>query len=232
MSNTRINWKGSIPFEDVPYELEFDEFGVASSTIHVQYEFDDPAKAANRIAGIRVHPTFDWLLRTKAKIKREEANLAKATITFDGIPPNTDERKYKLKGSLSTESIVTHPDFNSWIEEGIVELDENQKPVWVDLDVDEGDDLSGVESWLVPNLIYEETWVRGSQGGARDFSKLGRKMSPPDSDAKPGNIGSDRNFLFLGGDIELIGRGSKMTRRWRLSGPRGWNKRIYGGGVS
>ena len=229
--SSNITWHGSIPWEDVPYEIEFDEFGVASSTVHVQFLFDDPGNAAQKVGNETVHPTFDWLKRTKAKIKREEANLAKAQITFEGIPPNTDERKYKLKASLSTESIVTHPKFREWIEEGIVDLDDNQKPVWIEFDVDDPDSMEGIESWMVPNLVYEETWVRGASGGARDFSKIGKKMNPPDSDARPGNIGSSRDFLFLGGDIELIGFGSKMTRRWRLSGPRGWNNRVYGAGT-
>tara|TARA_R110000772_G_scaffold53591_1_gene122555 strand:+ start:591 stop:1274 length:684 start_codon:yes stop_codon:yes gene_type:complete len=226
--STGIIRHGAIPWEDVPYDIEFDAFGVGASTIHVQYEFNDPASAANKISGILTHPTFQWLKRTKAKIQREEANSAKASITFEGIPPNTDEKHYKLKGSLATENIESHPDFQDWIDEGIVEVnDKNEVETWL---TGPGDDFdfTGIESWLVPNLIYEETWIRGAKGGARDFSKLGKKENPPDSDARPGNIGSTREFLFIGGDIELIGYGSKMTRRWRLSGPRGWSDKIYG----
>jgi len=227
MSNGVI-WNGSIPWEAVPYEIEFDEFGVASSTIHVQFRFEDPTKAAQRVANLVTHPTFGWLKRTKAKVQREEADFAKASITFDGIPPNTDERHYKLKASLSTEGIETHPLFPEWVADGLAVLDDKNKlDYFTDLPEDE-DSMAGLESWLVPNLVYEETWVRGNAGGARDFSKLGKKMSPPSSNAKPGNIGSGRDFLFMGGDIELIGFGSKMTRRWRLSGPKGWNKKVYG----
>jgi hypothetical protein len=180
---------------------------------------------------METHPAFSWLKRTKAKVSREEADYAKATITFAGIPPETDERTYKLSASLATEDIETHPLFPEWVASGLAILDDKGKLSHFN-DEAKGKDalqsLQGVESWLVPSLIYEETWVRGNAGGAKDFSKLGKIMSPPSSDVEPGSIGDTKSFLFLGGDIELIGFGSKMTRRWRLSGPRGWNKKIYG----
>lgn len=214
--------------EDVPYEIEFDQFGVASSTLHLQYRFGDPDAAAAKIGGIIIHPAFSWLKRTKAKIKREEADYCKATISFEGIPPTTDERLYKLKASLATEDIETHPKFSEWVTSGLAVLDDKNKLDYFTDDPEDDDSLNGIESWLVPSLIYEETWIRGNAGGAKDFSKLGRKDNPPPSDARPGNIGSVKDFLFLGGDLELIGFGSKLTRRWRLSGPRGWNKKVYG----
>ena len=223
-----VTWNGTIPWEAVPYDIEFDEFGVASSTMNVQFRFGDPVSAAAKVANLLVHPHFPWLKRSKAKVQREEADFAKASITFEGIPPNTDEKHYKLTASLSTEGIETHPLFPEWVEKGLAVVDDKNKlDYFTDLP-DADDSLAGVESWLVPSLIYEETWVRGNAGSAKDFSKLGKKMTPPPSNAKPGNIGGGRDFLFLGGDIQLIGFGSKMTRRWRLSGPRGWNKKIYG----
>lgn len=226
-----INWQGTIPFEDTPFEIEFDEFGVASSTMHFQFEFESPEQAAMKIANILVHPHFAWLKRTRATINREEACFGKATVIFDGVPPSTDQKTYRLKGSLATEPIMTHPKFQEWADEGLVEVAEDGKSfIWTDQFTSaalDDDSLVGIESYLSPNLVYEEVWVRGNSGGARDFSKLGRKMNPPASNAKPGNIGSGRNFLFVGGNIELIGFGSKMTRQWRLSGRRGWNERIY-----
>ena len=223
-----ITWHGSIPLEAVPYEIEFDEFGIASSTMHLQYRFQSPGAAASQIAGITIHPAFSWLKRSKAKIQRQEADFASATITFEGVPPNTDETTYKLKASLATEDIETHPKFQEWVDEGVAVLDDKNKLDYFSDDPNLEDTLNGIESWMVPNLIYEETWVRGQSGGARDFSKLGKKESPPPSPARPSGFGSDRDYLFLGGDIEIIGFGSKMTRRWRLSGPRGWNERVYG----
>jgi len=230
MSATTPTWNGTIPWEAVPYDIEFDEFGVASSTMNFQFEFTDAAAAVAKIAGEKIHPAFPWLKRTKAKISREEANFGKASITYAGIPPETDERTYKLKSSLATEAIQTHKDFQTWIDEGLVTYDtaegaKKAELIWTQAGIDAN--FQGTESFLSPSQVYEETWVRGRSGSARDFSKLGKKMNVPPSDVKPGNIGSARNFLFLGGDIELIGYGSKMTRRWRLSGPNGWNEKIY-----
>jgi hypothetical protein len=223
-------WRGTIPFESVPYTIEFDEYGVGSSTITVQYRFQDPSAAAQKIANIITHPNFPWLKRKKATVNRQEADLAVATITFEGIPPETSKKSYKCSRSTNSEPISTHPDFNEWVSEGIFEIDEKGKAVFVgdseSKSVGGNQSFAGVESYLVPNAMYEETWVQGQGGGNADFSKIGKVDNPPASPVRP-NLRGDANWLFMGGDIEVIGFGTKMTRKWKASGPRGWNTRIY-----
>ena len=222
-----IIWRGTIPWEAVDYTIDFDEFGVAGSTINVQYQFDSPGAAAMKIAGIKVHPVFGWLKRKKATIKREEANLASASITFEGVPPNTDERTYKVKHSTSSEDIKTHPDFATWVEEGICSLSADKKTViWKEESEGVKDSFFGTESWLTAGIIYEETWVRGNVGGGNELSLVGRIDQPPASNVLPRGAGG-RNYLLISGDIEPIGFGTKMVRQWRMSGRRGWNSRIY-----
>lgn len=223
-------WKGKIPWEDVPYTIEFDEFGVASSTIAVQFRFQDATNAVSKIARIGTHPNFGYLKRKKATIQREEADLAKATITFEGVPPNTDIRTYSLKKSTNTEPISTHPDFDTWVEEGIYEFDEKGKAVFVQeaesSSVGGNQSFAGADSWLVPGAVYSEVWVRGRGGSAADFSKTGKIDNPPSSPVKP-SLRQNANWIFMGGDIEVVGYGTKMNRQWKASGPKGWNTRIY-----
>lgn len=223
-------WRGTIPFEAVPYTIEFDEYGVGSSTITVQFRFNNPSSAASQIEKIETHPSFAWLKRKKATINRQEADLAVATITFEGIPPETDKKTYKCTRSTNSEPISTHPDFKTWVEEGIYEVDDKGKAVFL-TDVESNSvggnqSFAGTESWLVPNAMYEEVWIQGKGGSNADFSKIGKVDDPPDSPVKP-NLRQDANWLFMGGDIETIGFGTKMVRKWKASGPKGWNTRIY-----
>jgi len=226
----QVQWQGSLKNaeEAAEYDIEIDEFGVGSSTIYRQYEWSGAKSIADIVEGFETHPEFPWLKRKSARISRQEANFTTAQITFVGIPPNTDKATYRMTASLGSAPIETHPRFQELIEEGLVSFDpEEGTLVWSQTDKQgEENKLFGTESWLQPTLIYEETWVRGSKGSSRDFRKIGLVETPPKSDARP-QTPDGTNFLFMGGNIELIGFGSKMTRRWKLSSGGPWSEKLY-----
>lgn len=222
-----VNWNGTIPFDRVEYDITIDEFGVGSSTVYYQWEWTGPSDAANRITSIESHPDFSWLKRSNARINREEANFAKASVSFVGVPPNTDKKNYKLSGSLGSAPIETHPRFQELVAEGFATFDpDDGSLIWSEEVNGEVNELFGTESWLQPTLVYEEVHVRGKGGSQKDFSKLGKIQNPPKSRVRP-TTPEGSNFLFIGGDIEEIGFGSRMTRRWKLSGPGGWSDELY-----
>tara|TARA_R110000803_G_scaffold133999_5_gene201114 strand:- start:141 stop:833 length:693 start_codon:yes stop_codon:yes gene_type:complete len=225
---SEVKWNGTIPEETFMYDIDFDDFGVGSSTIHRQWQWTGASDAESRIDALDTHPDFQWLKKSSARVSREEAFFTKAQITYQGIPPNTDRKSYSLKASLGSAPIETHPKFQKLIEDGFLSFDpEDGAIIWNNTAEGEENTLFGTESWLQPSSVYEEVWVRGSSGGARDFKKLGLVETPPKSDARP-LTPEGTNFLFMGGSIDLIGDGSKMTRTWKLSaGGLPWHPKLY-----
>lgn len=227
---TQVQWRGNLTAaeEAAQYDIELDEYGVGSSTIYRQWEWSDPASIARLVEEYEEHPDFSWLKRKSARIARQEANLTTAQISFVGVPPETDKKTYRMTASLGTAPVETHPRFQELIDEGLVSFDpEEGTLIWSATD-ERGDPnaLFGTESWLQPTLVYEESWVRGSKGSSRDFRKIGLIETPPKSDVRP-QTPDGTNFLFMGGNIELIGYGSKMTRTWKLSSGGPWSERLY-----
>lgn len=228
MGQNNYSWGPKQPrlLEQVDEVIEFNEFGIGRATQVFEANYDS---AQAEVDKRKRHPRFPWLKRKTGNIKREPANSAKIQISYEGVPPETNEKFYSLKASLTTAPIGTHPNFNSFAIEanGAIFNQAGEFTGW-EIEIDgEKNIFYGVESWLVPGFIYEENWVRGrSTGESNEFEDTGRIDNPPNSDAKIRIAG--RNWLFFGGDVKIIGDGSRMTRRWKLSGPNGWIDDMYG----
>lgn len=163
--------------------------------------------------------------------------------------------KYSLRGSLSTSPIETHPRFpafagiwqdsRTWKNGALFEFEgpdrgtfKGFKPYTNSTTASAAERAwAGVKSYEDPGLIFEETVLypsapSGSAGGignSINITALGKIDVPP-------NVGkyiqlsggqSARNWLFISCDIDEIGFGFKVTKRWRLSGVNGWNPIIY-----
>jgi len=99
--------------EDVPASVEFDKVGVGSASLSYSCLWEH---AVDLVAEIDEHPDFPWLVRKSAKITREEANLARVSVSFEGIPPSKTgsedgNPEYSLDGSTQSEPIATHHNF-------------------------------------------------------------------------------------------------------------------------
>lgn len=205
--------------------LEFNEWGLTRATQIFLHPFD---QAAAEIDKRKTHPQYTYLKRKSGTVTREEAGIGKINISFEGIPPETDEKRYRLRASVAQAPLEAHPDFNDFATpaNGATFDDEGNFTGW---EIELGGNKNpfyGVEAWLVPGAIYEEVWTRGrTSNEGSEFENTGEIDTPPNSGARIRIDG--RNWLFLGGEVELIGDGSRMTRRWRLSGPDGWNEDIY-----
>lgn len=208
--------------EDFPATVDFDRFGATSATMtFTSLWVDAPGATRQR----ETHPNFSWLIRDSAKITRMEANWAKIEITFRGIPPETDEKFYRVTGATNSEPIETHPDFETFATVGNGALFNSESGAFEGWTPES--DFVGIESWFVPNLVFEELWVVANTTQERGIWRtLGEIETPPSSPVRP--VVSGRNWLFMGGDVEEWGRGAKIRRRWKQSGPNGWNATIYG----
>lgn len=215
--------------ETYPLEVKFNRWGVASSTMNFIMLYNNGA-VVGQVAGRKQHPDFAWLKRSNATIRREEADHCAVSITFEGVPPETNEKIYSVSGSTSTEPIESHPDFaqiggtpSNKLNEA--QFDEDGKFKGFGVGPAGDNPKAGIKSYLVGSLIYQEDWIRGAIPSAPELDELGTINNPPPSPMKP-SIGG-RNWLLINADCKQIGNGSQLTRKWRLSGNRGWDEDIY-----
>lgn len=218
--------------EDVPAQIDFDRWGVAGGSLHYQCMYD---VAPGLVQQVVIHPTFPWLIRDTASIVREEANLARVQINFKGVPPTTNQKTYRLSAVTESQPIESHKDFITKVggtpdspKNGAV-FDRYSKFIGFQTKLSDGSSnpKAGIRSYLSPSLSYEEIWVNGGGTGLTGtLANLGKIDSPPSSNCFPTGL-DGRNFLLAAGDAEQVGTGLRITRKWRLSGKRGWDTDIY-----
>lgn len=248
-------WKGTnlsgVLIEDVDADVVFDRWGIGSASLTYSTMWDGaPALVAARV----VHPDFPWLFRDSATISREEAGYAKVKITFKGVPPETNEIHYRMSGSTSSEPIESHKDFiekiggtpasplnNAQFESPkkdsgtAAPADRQFKYFPLQLSNNSPNPKAGIKSYLNGGVTYEQVWTYGLNyahlASGLALQKLGKIEQPPTSGGYGPNILPvlpGRNWLLVSADNEQIGTGGKLTRKWRMSGPRGWDTDIYG----
>lgn len=218
--------------EGVDATIELNDFGIASASLTYTSKW---AGAVGLVAGIVRHPTYPFLVRKSANITREEADSAKIVIKFEGIPPEVVEaskKYYSVDVTTATEPIESHPDFKDKIGGTPAaplfnaEFDEKGKFKGFPVVLEDGttdNPKAGMKSYLAPGVIYQEEYLADSIGAVLD--DVGKIDTPPSSILKPAAPG--RTWLFIGGSARQSGDGIRVTRRWRLSGPRTWDTDVY-----
>lgn len=241
---TRSSFAGEFTHKTPDETLELDaRTGNDVARMSFECEWD------NAITVARSYPTYPsqpQLKISKGVIERIEGARAKVTLTFEGVGTLgtsgtvDDTRVYSLEGTLATEPIETHEDFDTF---GGTFNSPNTTNGAHFADDGTGAFLGfyggsvpsanknckrGVTSYLAPALVYSEniTVGHGSISSSRvSINKLGKIDSPPSSSVLP-EVGS-RTWLLASVSVENVGSGARSTRSWRLSGPRGWDTDIY-----
>lgn len=232
---------GLATLEQVNATLVIDKLGVGEATLEFTTAY---ATAVDYAMSLTVHPDYPWLVRVSATIKREEADMGRVTLTYKGISPEyaeTVQRVYSLEGCLSTEPIESHPDFETFAGTPAIPLtgakfdldglftgfSANDQPA------DVNKRKTGVRSYQMPSFMLTEVIVRpyGTVSGyspstPSSMAALGCIDTPPANSLVP-QLHSKRSWMLWSLDIEDLGNGTRETRRWRLSGPRGWDTDIY-----
>jgi hypothetical protein len=88
---------------------------------------------------------------------------------------------------------------------------------------------AGVRSFIDGGFIYTETKVYNSKKADTvriDMNRLYKIDVPPKSKILP-KVSAKRNWLLVGCSVQEVGRGMRVTKRWRLSGANGWDEDIY-----
>jgi hypothetical protein len=221
--------------EGVESEINIDVKGVATGSCAYS------CKWANAIAlagAVTCHPDFNFLPTKSIKITREEAGMAKVTVTFEGIDPDKVDNEsvpkvYSLQATVSTEPIETHPDFVEKIGGTPdaplfnAEFDEAGKFKGFPAVLADGttqNPKAGIKSYQCPSVVYSLEYTTNSTADA--LNDVGKISSPPSSAMLPSAAG--RNWLFLGGTATKKGNAISVKKSWKLSGPRQWDSDIYG----
>lgn len=235
--------------EDTPSELVYKKGGEVSCTMHYNCMWD---KAATLIRLMPAHPTWPWLEFVQAKATREEAELTKVSIEYEGVdedPSNTSSEKptYALEGTASNEPIETNlnfPNFAGKWSDGPAGWHHGAKFV---VTPENAPDLGrflgffpiagaatldrkcGLKTFRDAGFIYSQTTVykhKVTEAIEIDMSNIGKTMVPPPSILLP-KVNAPRNWLFIACDASSVGRGAKVVRKWQLSGPLGWDSDVY-----
>lgn len=156
------------------------------------------------------------------------------------------KRVYGMEGASAQEPIETHSKFTEMA--GVW----NDKSSWVHgakfVPAGGGDDegrflgfmptdnagnpspLAGMTNYITGSILYTEVRTYGYASSAivaANMNGIGKISNPPSSSILP-EVSDGRNWLLYTADAEEVGDGMKITRKWRLSGPGGWNNGIYG----
>lgn len=222
-------------------EVVLDRSGVASAVLNFSSDFDN---VQGLVREVTYHPDFPWLILKDAKIKREEANLCRVRITYEGVSDDGivkiggnragSNPRYSLKGATSTAPIETHPNFkkiagtsNDPNDGAEFDDDENFDKFKTYLDDGTKNKNAGVTQWFQPTVIYEESSALSSEQGVGDLlTELGKISEPPESPVLP-KVSENKNWLMVDASAKPVGNGIDLTRRWKLSGPHGWNEDWY-----
>lgn len=230
--------------EDFPQEVNFDEFGVASGSMFYTTKFDN---ARNLVKDKKEHPDYDFMIRKSATIRREEAGQAAVTISYFGVEDDLLESFFSVSTSTNLEPIETHVKFVSDIggtgttadmskaKNGALFSEKGQflgfKP-YVKNFAEENvkNKFAGIRSYHAPTVMYEEMIMAGA-GKLEDFLKvndrIGRIEDPTGSNFLP-DVGDLQDYLYIGVNIQQVGKGARVMRKHKLSGLEGWNAIIYG----
>lgn len=233
-------------------DIEFDGVGIVSATLYFTCRWD---VSVALVRGLNVHPDFSFLRRKKASVSRMEGKLAKVKVTYEGIDPssgdedNPESKTYALEGSTVREPIETHPKFKVmagtsndtrnenfdaiWAKEGEAQAEVFKKFGTNETALNQEHIKAGVKNFLSPSVVYTETRTYSrlaEEDIAVQLNNIGKIDVPPDSDVLP-IVNPERNWLLLSANVVEIGTGIKVTRKWKMSGRRGWDNDIYGDGT-
>jgi len=235
----RINYKGISQYRTVEEVIDIDYTKGDSAKVVWETEWDSAIGLANSYS---THPEYSHMYKIRATIERIAGNRAKVTIAFEGIqsgeisytnePGNGDSRIFSLEGSLSTEPIETHKDFDKFATPANGVFPSKEKFERFDGGTKASTDPTykkGLTSYLSPGLVYSENRVVAHGTIPSRFSnmdRLGKIDNPPDSSVKP-RLPSGMNWLLVSATVEQVGRGVRVSRSWRSSRAQGWDPDLY-----
>lgn len=173
-----------------------------------------------------LHPYDARLTAYARNITRIRADRVRGTLKYIGVTSDPTPKFIEHPGGSGQDPIQTHPDFAGFA--GTPETPLNGAVFDEDTEefigfTDPGNDLAGVESYIVPSVMVNLTYYTHY---VPELRQVGRRYYGwiPDLN-KPPNV---RNWLLVGSPYRKVGNLFQVTEQLLGSGPNGWNRKIYG----
>lgn len=239
-------------FEDMQSEATWNEYGLCSVTYYYTGPYDSlDGQVGTSKNGLKLKSARKTRgeagIGTIAVTYEGVSAQAGGGSTGSGTQTSSAPR-YSCKISTFSSKIETHPDFKlfggvaaaplngAWFDtttklfigfRGTVQKSGNDTPT-----ASLTQQYTGVSSYEEVGIIWEETTVHTSSDTISNSTSSGIASVGTVSTDVPGwskigiNIGN-RNWLFMGADLDQLGYGYKVVKKWRLSGIGGWDSTIY-----
>lgn len=175
------------------------------------------------------HPIWTDLYCKSTAIKKHgtgaiiTAQYEGADYTWDSGSGN--ENTIEVSSTMREEPIETHPDFASWAgtpqePNGGIFDEDGQFKGW-NSKTEIGKEMQGVKSYLVPSYSGSISSISRSKPSLSGIGKIGGGGGLP-------SVGGKRQWMNTGISYQSMADGKyKITETYLLSGPNGWNKKIY-----
>jgi hypothetical protein len=243
MSTTR----GTIPDYTVK-GLRVNKLRIFTGEVEKQYRIDGVATKINPSWLLPENAPDPFGLPCTGASSTVSHGMCIINFTYEGNTAGQDTFKssdwvVEMDNTMKDEPIQVHPSFRKNAKEWGWDFDKKEFKEYanavevqgprltkVDAALAQGvrNEFYGMESWLVPGATLRTSFSGGSIP-SWVMQGIGEITKSPQGLSKLGVIiPPKRNWLKLGPKIQSKGNTYQITAEWMLSGPRGWNKDIYG----
>ena len=176
------------------------------------------------------HPIWSDLYCKSTGLKRHKSG-AIITATYEGSEMNwnsendANDRMMEVSCTMREEPIETHPNFTEWAgtpkePKGALFDDDGRFSGW-NVNNEIGEEMKGIKSYLVPSYAGTVSYVSRSRPSLSGIGKIGGGGGLP-------SAGDKRQWMNVGISYQSIADGKyKISENYLLSGPGGWNKKVY-----
>ena len=175
------------------------------------------------------HPIWADLFCKSTAIKKHgrgaiiTAQYEGSDFTWDSNSGN--DNTIEISCTMREEPIESHPQFKTWAgtpkdPKGGV-FDEDGKFTGWNSNIDIGEEMQGVKSYLVPAYAGTISYLSKARPSLSGIGKIGGGSGLP-------SVGGKYQWMSTGISYASMADGKfKITETYLLSGPNGWNKKIY-----
>ena len=185
--------------------------------------------------GTTKHPDFKEAICSNVSCRRLEDGGWRIIVTYNNgdtagvidIGAVSDDGVLEVIGSLSTEPIETHPDFQTASIAGTSGSPANGAQYDSDgvfTGFAASSDFAGVDSYLVPTVLARHTYPDNSLPSGTLLGNIGTIQTPSHPDIV---TPAGRTWLLSHVSYRRAGNSYEITEEFTLSGPGGWNTDIY-----
>jgi len=190
-----------------------------------------PASALSRhipVIGVSQHPVWSGLY-CKNTVARPQKSGIVVVATYEGVDYSNEgtsvasDMNVEVACTMKEEDIRTHPKFTDWAgtpQNPVGGIFEDKKFVDWNEETDIGKEFRGVKSYLVPGYTATISYTAFSRPSLGDIGHIGNVARLP-------SVGT-RKWMNTGLAYQTLADGKyKVTENYLLSGPKGWNEKIY-----